>query len=222
MARIWNVRLNLDEFNMLMALAGSQMGRSEVMDGLFAGFNGIPIPEGERTLMFMKGHQVGSEARAEAEGHVEKMSQRGKVSAESRKARFGTSQPNARSSSVRTDAEQMPNQSNNLQSTRTTTPKPPRGIAKKGETTPIPADLLPFLEHVTAKWPRKSHDGRRVTVIRPVDAWDKICKNRGTDEPKVPINAALAYLESNPTEFVIGMDNFFGVARKYTRYVVED
>ena len=81
---------------------------------------------------------------------------------------------------------------------------------------------MPFLETLTSDWPRKSHDGRRVTILRPVDSWEKICKNRGTDEPRVCINAGLAYLDLHPTEYVIGMDNFFGKDRKYTKFVVED
>lgn len=87
---------------------------------------------------------------------------------------------------------------------------------------PIPEEFVPFLDEIVSQWPRKRmNDGSRVTVIRPVDCWDKIQANKGTDEPKVLINAALAYLETNPVTYTIGMDNFFGLKRKYTQFVLE-
>lgn len=109
-----------------------------------------------------------------------------------------------------------------IQEKKAPSPSRARQSAEKKGILPIPEELLPFLETLTRDWPRRSHDGRRVTILRPKDSWEKICKNRGDDDPKIPVNAALAYLDTNPTQYVIGMDNFFGVARKYTKFVVED
>lgn len=102
--------------------------------------------------------------------------------------------------------------------TETKKKRPTKGIDE-----PIPVDFVPFLDEIVTRWPRKrTNDGSRVTVIRPVDCWEKIQANRGADDPKVLINAALAYLDTTPVTYTIGMDNFFGQKRKYTQFVLED
>jgi hypothetical protein len=133
----------------------------------------------------------------------------------------------APANNLRTSSEQAPNVNKvySPDTPKTSSPSRARSPRKKEEIPPIPDDLLPFLEELKTYWPRKSLEKgvtRRVTILRPVDSWEKICKNRGADEPRVCINAGLAYLDLHPTEYVIGMDNFFGKDRKYTKFVVED
>lgn len=221
--RIWSIRINLDEFNSLFGMAFSEHEKAEMLVGLSAGLNNARIPE-QCSSGVRAAFEVGLEWRAGAEASQGKQSNAGLASAEARKMKFGTAQP---SNVVRTDLEQSSNLTLNpkpltVQPEKRSSPSRARSSRKKEEIPPIPDDLLPFLETLTSDWPRKSHDGRRVTILRPVDSWEKICKNRGTDEPRVCINAGLAYLDTHPTEYVIGMDNFFGQARKYTKFVVED
>ncbi len=228
--RIWNLRLNLDELNALNRTGMTEAIRSDLWIGLVYGCNGLDLPEGASKHLRAT-FELGSAWRQEAEAHSERMSQGGKSSVESRKAKHGTAQPpKVVRTSLELPSEGSPNQSTiyNLQSTnnnpkteKASSPSRARSV-KKEEIPPLPEELLSFLETLTRDWPRKSHDGRRVTILRPKDTWDKICKNRGDDDPKIPVNAALAYLDTNPTSYVIGMDNFFGKDRKYTKYVVED
>lgn len=221
MARIWNLRLNIDELNAVFGMAFSDSDRSDTLIGLFLGCNGGEIPEGSSKVV-RRGFEVGSAWRLEAEAHQERMSMGGRASAESRRAKAGTAQP---SKVVRSTFEGSSNQSTIYNPQSKEVPPTPKGKAArkvKDQPIPIPDNLLPFLEELQASWPRRNHDGKRVTILRPVDMWDKICKNRQTDDPRVCINAGLFYLEGKPTSYIIGMDNFFGQARKYTKYVVED
>lgn len=224
MKRIWSIRINLDEFNSLVGMAFTDRDKAEILVGLAAGMNKAQIPE-QCSNGVRAAFEAGSAWRAEAEGFQAKQAGAGKASVEARKAKYGDAQP---SNGVRTVIEPASNLTLNLnpltvQPEKASSPSRARSSRKReDEIPPIPEDLLPFLETLTSDWPRKSHDGRRVTILRPVDSWEKICKNRGTDDPKVCINAGLAYLDTHPTEYVIGMDNFFGQARKYTKFVVEE
>lgn len=225
MKRIWSLRLNLDEFNALAGMAFTDSDRASVLNGLLAGMNRAQLPE-QCSSIVRAAFDAGVRWRLDAEEYVEKKANAGKRSADARREKYGDAQP---SSSDRTPLEQSSNITNNDKPITTneergkaSSPSRARQSAEKKEMPPIPEELLPFLETLTRDWPRRSHDGRRVTILRPKDSWEKICKNRGDDDPKIPVNAALAYLDTNPTQYVIGMDNFFGVARKYTKFVVED
>ena len=226
MKRIWSIRINLDEFNSLVGMAFTDRDKAEILVGLAAGMNKAQIPE-QCSSGVRAAFEIGSAWRSEAEGFQTKQADAGKASAEARKAKYGDAQP---SNGVRTVIEPASNLTLNLnpltvQPEKRSSPSRARSPRKREEIPPIPDDLLPFLEELKTYWPRKSLEKgvtRRVTILRPVDSWEKICKNRGTDEPRVCINAGLAYLDTHPTEYVIGMDNFFGQARKYTKFVVED
>ncbi len=127
----------------------------------------------------------------------------------------------------RTSAEQEPNANKEYSPVSPDTLKassPSRArssVKKQDEIPPIPEDALPFLEDLSARWYKKSHDGRRVTRLTPAETWKRIHKNREQDSVGVCINAGLYYLELDDNRYAIGMDNFFGKERKYTRYVVE-
>lgn len=105
MSRIWNLRLNLDEFNALVGMAFSETDKANTLNGLMAGLNGASLPEGCSSGV-RAAFEVASRWRQEAEGFVNSQSIAGKASAEARKKKFGSAQP---PKVVRTGFEQASN-----------------------------------------------------------------------------------------------------------------
>lgn len=114
--RIWNLRLNLDEFNALYGVAFTPDDRSQVLMGLFVGCNGGDLPE-DTSKLVRRGFEVSSVWRSEAEGYALAKSEGGKTSAKIRQSKYGTPQPSKSprtevedtSKSPRTDPEPIPN-----------------------------------------------------------------------------------------------------------------
>lgn len=218
-ARCWNLRFNLDIFNAAFASLDTDQERSDFLVGFSRGVNAGKVKDDCSDPMSV-GFAIGTEMRGEAEGFRAKSVENG-----SKRKSNGNDQmvyQMVDQTGTQSTIHNPQTTNNNPEAPKASSPSRARQSAEKKEMPPIPEELLPFLETLTRDWPRRSHDGRRVTILRPKDSWEKICKNRGDDDPKIPVNAALAYLDTNPAQYVIGMDNFFGVARKYTKFVVED
>ena len=213
--------MNLDTFNSGYAALDTDQERAEFVSGLYKGMNGGKVKDDCSDPMSV-GFAIGQEMRLEAEGFRERSVENGAKRKSNRNDQTVDHKVYQTVDQTCTQSTIHNPQSTIQQPEKASSPSRARLSRKKEEVPPIPEALLPFLETLTSDWPRKSHDGRRVTVLRPVDSWDKICKNRGTDDPRVCINAGLAYLDLHPTEYVIGMDNFFGKDRKYTKFVVEE
>lgn len=105
---LWNLRMNLDELNSLLAKCYCDTDRAQAFQGLVIGANGGAIPELEpedtsevssKTLRksLRAGFEVGSKWRVEAEQFREKQRLGGKRSAETRAATYGSAQPSSKS-----------------------------------------------------------------------------------------------------------------------------
>jgi hypothetical protein len=107
--RTWNLRLNLDELNALAVSSFTDQERIDAFHGLVLGCNAGTLPE-QCSNGVRRSFEIGLSWRHEAEGFKDRKAKAGKVSAETRKAKFGTAQP---PNSVRTDPERCPNQTTN-------------------------------------------------------------------------------------------------------------
>lgn len=137
--RIWNLRINLDEFNAALGSVFTDEDRALLLQGMGLGFNGglcsnsVPAP-------FRTGYVIGFESRNEADGYQQKKSIAGLASAETRKGRYGTAQPSKEtrtvleqcSNGVRTVLERCPNQSP-IPNPLTNNPQPPIATECEGE-----------------------------------------------------------------------------------------
>lgn len=222
-ARFWKLQINLDTFNAAYAALDGALEQAEFLAGLYRGMNGGKVKDDCSDPMSV-GFAIGSEMRQEAEGFRMAAS----INGSKRKSNENYHPVNLVVDQT-VDHVGHPIQypiSNNLIPTNEKSEKAPspsraRSSAKKDEIPPIPEDALPFLEDLSSRWYKKSHDGRRVTRLTPTETWKRIHKNREQDTVGVCINAGLYYLELDDNRYAIGMDNFFGKERKYTRYVVE-
>ena len=140
--RVWNLRLNLDEFNSLIASVFTDGDRALLLQGLSLGCNGGPLPDGVPPA-FMRGWMFGNSSRDEAEEFKARQSAKGKASAEARKEKSGTAQPikhisnngsNQLRTTVRTGPEAILNPqsyNNNPQTTNDKRPpKAPQGAIR--------------------------------------------------------------------------------------------
>lgn len=109
-ARTWNLRMNLDEFNAVVAGLYVDKDRALALQGLSLGCNGGICSEDAPAPLRMA-WEVAIAWRQEADGYKAKKSKAGQASAASRAALYGTAQP------ARTTPEQC---SNGVQ----TTPEP--------------------------------------------------------------------------------------------------
>ena len=92
-ARPWNLRLNLDEFNGLIASVFTDYDRALILQGIALGTNGGSLPDGAPPS-FLKAYEVGLKMYEEAVEYQEGQARRGRASAEKRREKFGTAQPN--------------------------------------------------------------------------------------------------------------------------------
>lgn len=101
--RVWNLRLNLDEFNGMMASIFTDSDRALLLQGLSLGCNGGDLP-GDVPRAFESGWEFGHAAREEADEYKARQAEKGKASASARRDRAGTAQPvpNQRSNRTRT------------------------------------------------------------------------------------------------------------------------
>lgn len=120
MGRIFNVRLNLDDLSSHNDTFGTDAERGEWLRGFLAGARGAPCRFSDASPGFL-GHSLGAESLAYAKQFHEQQAVHGARSAEVRKAKYGTAQPerpsNQPSSDPRTNLratlEPTPNLSNN-------------------------------------------------------------------------------------------------------------
>lgn len=91
-SRTWNLRLNLDEFNALLASLYTDGDRAIALQGLALGMNAGPCPEGVPDA-FRRAWELGSGMRGEADEFRAAQAERGKSSAAKRLERTGSSQP---------------------------------------------------------------------------------------------------------------------------------
>ena len=91
-ARPWNLRLNLDDFNGLVASVYSDYDRALILQGIALGANGGEPPDGAPPP-FLKAFDIGKKMYQEAVEYQDEQSRRGRASAERRREKFGTAQP---------------------------------------------------------------------------------------------------------------------------------
>ena len=150
--RVWNLRLNLDEFNSLIASVFTDGDRALLLQGFSLGCNGGPLPDGVPPA-FMRGWMFGNSSRDEAEEFKARQSAKGKASAESRREKSGTAQPikpdsNHGSELDRTGVQTAPeailnpqSYNNNLQTTNDNPPpKAPPGGRRTAKTALVAPD----------------------------------------------------------------------------------
>ena len=240
--RIWNLRLNLDELNAINLVGLSESIRSDLWTGLVYGCNGLELPEGASKHL-QATFELGSAWRQEAEAHSERMSQGGRSSVESRRAKHGTAQP---SKLVRTSLELppegSPNQSNieylesinnNPETEKASSPQGARPPRQRKSVSSIPDEFLKDLNVLCEDWPSKfvGSDGK-VQPLRnwsdPADLWEAMGKYFPQDDKALMIKCGLVYLDQimpppepgdlrppKPPAFCAAMRNFYGPQKAY-------
>lgn len=91
-SRTWNLRLNLDEFNALVASLYADADRALALQGMTLGANGGALPEGTPSA-FSRGWELGHRMHDEAQAFQAAQAERGRASAEKRRERTGSAQP---------------------------------------------------------------------------------------------------------------------------------
>lgn len=222
--RTWKIQINLDEFNALCGAAFTEAERSALLGGLQLGCNNGTLPEHcSNTVRTAFDTALGW--RRETEEFRLKQSGAGKASAEARKVKFGSANPNA----VRTDLEHSPNLTNNQQPSK---PKPKN--PSKPKNPPPPEEYIEGLKTICKDWPRKTTYGDAVknvdVLVRPEDLWARFKKFEPNEDPQLLINCAFAYLDDLDTQekdfrglipYVCAMTNFFGEKALWKREIVK-
>ena len=92
MGRIFHVRLNLDDLSSHNDTFGTDAERGEWLRGFLAGARGAPCRFVDGSPGFL-GHSLGAESLAHASKYHDQQSAFGAKSAEARRAKYGTAQP---------------------------------------------------------------------------------------------------------------------------------
>ncbi len=157
MARIWNLRMNLDELNALAAGLFTDAEKAQAFHGLVLGCNGGTLPE-HCSGAVAEAFKVSTGWRVEASNYMQKKVDAGNASAISRRKKTGTAQPHRTNpeqcssgvqAQVQHRVEQAPNQSYNL--TSTNTPLPPTRKGKRFRAEDLGA-YPPELEEAHTLW----------------------------------------------------------------------
>lgn len=90
--RVWNLRLNLDEFNSLAASLYADQDRALAMQGMGLGANGGSLPSGAPDS-FRRGWDLGRKMHSEALEFQAQQAERGRSSAAKRRQANGSAQP---------------------------------------------------------------------------------------------------------------------------------
>ena len=233
MSRIWNLRLNVDEFNSVYGSAYTDAERSLVLTGLFAGINSGTPPE-QCSRFVLDAFTIARAWREEAEQHLERKSRAGKASAESREKRFGGANPRLNCeqdvNTVQVVLEQNVNQSTIPNPLTVQPPTPPK---KKKDRSSIPEEFRHDLEVLCSDWPSKSKkkEGGFQALRKwtdPPDLWEAMTKYFPNDDPALMIKCGLVYLDEilpepgefdlrqpEPPAFCYAMCNFYGPKLAY-------
>lgn len=161
--RTWNLRMNLDELNALVATMFTDFDRAQAFQGMVIGCNGGSIPE-DTSKSLRTGFEVGSKWREEAEQFREKQRDGGKKSAESRAEKYGTPQPTPKSlqenPEVTSDISRTNRQStiDNQLTKNQKPPKPPKGKKQPQWATAYPEAVVSATAEILSFWP-KSGEG---------------------------------------------------------------
>lgn len=175
--RFWNLRLNMDLFNGAYMKLRSDSERLEYFLGWHLGCLDGELSEGD-SKAFEAGFSVGRGMLDEAKAFSEKQSQRGQASAESRRAKLGTAQPNRTSdrtearTSVEPVFEESSNQStiHNPQSTNEQTNKPSKRQSK-------PSGFSAEAEMLYLAFPKKAAPDKAKAAIEKalsIEPFDKL------------------------------------------------
>ncbi|MBA4274816.1 MAG: hypothetical protein C0436_04085 [Alphaproteobacteria bacterium] len=222
--RIWNLRINLDEFNAALGSVFTDEDRALLLQGMGLGFNGglcsntVPAP-------FRTGYTIGAESRNEADGYQQKKSIAGLASAETRKERYGTAQPSKLpltvfeqcSNDVLTVSERCPNQSpipnpltNNPQ---TPNPKSKRRSRVDDLTAEVPIEMIDAVNSIMALTPIEDQGGRKIRATRPevLIRVQGIVTSHSAITPGDLVEAWKDYLNSSPRS-IKAPQYFFGKA----------
>lgn len=220
--RIWNLRINLDEFNAALGSVFTDEDRALLLQGMGLGFNGglcsntVPAP-------FRTGYAMGLESRKEADGYQQKKSIAGLASAETRKERYGTAQPSKEprtlfvhcSSDVLTVSERCPNQSP-IPNPLTNNPQTPNPKSKKrsrvdGLTAEVPMEILLAVNSIMDSTPIEDQGGRKIRAVRAevLNRVQGILASHTAVAPDDLVEAWRNYLDSNPRS-IKAPQYFFG------------
>ena len=220
--RTWKIQINLDEFNALCGAAFTEAERSALLGGLQLGCNNGTLPEHCSNIV-RTAFEAALGWRQETEGFRLKQSGAGKASAEARKAKFGSANPNA----VRTDLEHSSNLTNNQQ------PSKPTPKKRSHQHHDIPEGLVPRLEALCRDWPgsfvnREGQKQRLPKLTHAQDLWDQMIKFFPKDNPEEMIAAGEKHIapqkvdewsfETKPKGFTIAMTNFYGQQARWKEF----
>lgn len=242
MKRIWNLRLNLDEFNAVYGAAFSDYDRSQLLIGLFIGCNNGSMPE-DTSKILRTAFEVGYGWRQEAEGYRSAKSEGGKKSAASRKEKYGSNQPPQKdknfedtSKILRGFPEQTSNQSP-IPNPLTNTPLPPKGEKKvPGKNVgPVPPELSESLGKLISLWPRFFlKDGSKIPLpglTKAQDLYERMRHFFPKDDVAEMIQCGFKHLQGDDgpqnewdftpkqkTGYTIAMNNFYGQQARWKEF----
>lgn len=176
-SRTWNLRLNLDEFNALVASLYSDADKALAIQGMMLGANCGALPEGTPPA-FRRGWDLGNRMHKEAAAFQEAQAERGRASAEKRRERTGSAQPHkdASRTTVRTPLEPPfeppfePN--NNPQSTIQETAIQQQPARTARDVLRSSAERREQAEAIYQAYPRRQGKGAALPVI--LRALDKV------------------------------------------------
>ena len=197
--RTWKIQINLDEFNALCGAAFTESERSALLGGLQLGCNNGTLPEHCSNIV-RTAFEAALGWRQETEGFRLKQSGAGKASAEARKVKFGSANPNA----VRTDLEHSSNLTNNQQPSNPKPNNPSTQEKKKPSTKNVITSFLEGEESSRAfgviwkNWPKrvdgKPSKGERGRAERCFQA----IVDSGAASPEELVRCAEIYASSHP------------------------
>lgn len=235
MARLWNLRLNLDEFNAALAGLFDDEERSHFLMGFAHGVNGGSGARGEGA--FCSGFDLGYATRQEAIGFTEKRRKCGLASAAAREVKPGSSAPQVEvksnnlemiSNSSRNDLEMRSNdvepiynlQSTELQTTELQTQRARRS-KKRDQLEGYPEELKAMLTELHSLWPTHRENGDKIQFDkhRAIENAYQLIKS----DPRLTVDllrsAAMSHLEEKGN-WATTIPNFFGpVKQTYVPYV---
>lgn len=221
--RIWNLRLNLDEWNAAVGGLFTSEERSLFLQGFTLGCNGGALPE-QCSNSARTGFEQGLKARNEAEEFKKAKSDAGSRSAESRKEKFGSAQPSKSavappnddrtaieqcSGNPRTSLEPILNPQSNI---KEVPPKPPKGGTRvRRPRTPkelqpslldqIPAEnLIHAVNQIINLTPMTDLSGRPIRVVAAelLERVQARLSEHPSATPAIMVEAWADYLATNP------------------------
>jgi hypothetical protein len=235
MARLWNLRLNLDEFNAALAGLFDDEERSHFLMGFAHGINGGSGSRGEGA--FCVGFDLGYATRQEALGFSEKKRQGGIKSAAARTQKTGSANVvlehnlNTTLAQLEHNSDELQRnevvfepiynlQSTELQTTELQTQRARRS-RKQDKLEGYPEELKAMLTELHSLWPTHRENGDKIQFDkhRAIENAYQLIKSDHRLTVELLRSAAMSHLEEKGN-WATTIPNFFGpVKQTYVPYV---